>query len=207
MTKVGVYLEQVAWDRVKYEGQSDKEHNHAFVHTPICKRYSTVELDRGDKYPTITSGLKDLRVLKTTQSSFVNFIDNDYTSLVDAEDRIFSTIVDCSWEYNNNNTQVDYCRVWKAIKLSILKNFAGDLDVGVPSPSVQYTIYLTEKDVLSKIKEVKSIKMTLPNKHYVKFDFSRFKKLVRDDEETVFVPMDKPSGCIYAKLDRQMNKL
>jgi urate oxidase len=72
---------------------------------------------------------------------------------------------------------------------------------------VQYTIYLTEKDVLEKIKEIKSINMTLPNKHYVGFNFSKFKKLIKNDEENVFVPLEKPSGCIYAKLDRKMNKL
>jgi urate oxidase len=29
-------------------------------------------------FPTIESGLKDLRVLKTTQSAFVNFVNDDY---------------------------------------------------------------------------------------------------------------------------------
>lgn len=207
VTKVGIYLEEVAWERIKYDESDGKAHNHAFLHTPICKRYSSVALERDEKYPSITSGLKDLRILKSTQSSFVNFVDDEYRSLGDFQDRIFSTVVDCSWEYNSNNPHIDFCRIWKAIQLSIFKNFAGDLDVGVPSPSVQYTIYVTEKDVLKCIKEVKSISMTLPNKHYVGFDFSKFEKIVRNDEETVFVPLDKPSGCIYAKLDRRMNKL
>lgn len=44
--------------------------------------------------------------------------------------------------------------------------------------------------------------MTLPNKHYVSVDFSKFKQIVRDNEQTVYLPLDKPSGVIYAKLDR-----
>lgn len=81
------------------------------------------------------------------------------------------------------------------------------MDHGVPSPSVQNTLYLAEKDALEQIEEINSIEMTLPNKHYVNIDFSKFKDLVRNDEETVFLPLDKPSGVIYLKLKRKMNKL
>lgn len=72
-----------------------------------------------------------------------------------------STIVDCSWEYILN-PQIDFCNTWNTVEQSILRNFAGDLDEGIPSPSVQNTIYITEKDVLEKVKDIKSIKMTLP---------------------------------------------
>jgi urate oxidase len=82
------------------------------------------------------------------------------------------------------------------------------LDHGVPSPSVQHTLYLAEKEALEKIGDINSIEMTLPNVHYVNIDFSRFKDLVRSDgEETVFLPLDKPSGVIYLKLNRKMSKL
>jgi len=121
---------------------------------------------------------------------------------------ILSTIVDCSWNYCAN-PQVDYDKVWELNKYCILKNFAGDLDQGIPSPSVQNTLYITEKDILEKIQEINSIQMTLPNKHYISVDFSKFKSLVQDDEQTVYLPLDKPSGVIYAKLDRKnmINKL
>lgn len=88
-----------------------------------------------------------------------------------------------------------------------MQNFAGDLDQGVPSPSVQNTLYVTEKDILGRILEINSIEMTLPNKHYVNVDFSNFKKLVKDDEQNVYLPLDKPSGTIYAKLERKNHKL
>lgn len=119
----------------------------------------------------------------------------------------YSTIVDCSWAYKKNPS-VDYDKSWEHVKYCILHNFAGDLDYGVDSPSVQNTLYLAEKQVLEEIADVNSIEMTLPNKHYVNIDFSKFKKLVNtDQEETVFLPLDKPSGVIYLKLGRKMNKL
>lgn len=36
----------------------------------------------------------------------------------------------------------------------ILQNFAGDPVDGVPSPSVQNTIYLAQKDIMAAIKQV-----------------------------------------------------
>lgn len=39
--------------------------------------------------PTVISGLRELRVLKTTRSSFVDFVDDEYRSLPDMEDRLF----------------------------------------------------------------------------------------------------------------------
>lgn len=37
----------------------------------------------------VKSGLKGLRVLKTTQSAFVDFVQDEYTTLADAPERIF----------------------------------------------------------------------------------------------------------------------
>lgn len=81
------------------------------------------------------------------------------------------------------------------------------MDRGVSSPSVQHTLYLAEKEALEQIPAIDSIEMTLPNKHYVNIDFSKFKQLVESKEETVFLPLDKPSGVIYLKMNRRSSKL
>jgi urate oxidase len=50
--------------------------------------------------------------------------------------------------------------------------------------------------------------MTMPNKHYINFDFSKLKGMEGSNEdETVFLPLDKPSGVIYGKLDRKQSSL
>ncbi len=54
----------------------------------------------------MTSGLRNLRILKTTQSSFTNFVNDSYRSLPDADDRIFSTIIRSQWEYG---THTGFC--------------------------------------------------------------------------------------------------
>lgn len=214
------------WNRVSYGEPIPQLHNHAFVHTPICTRSTTVTWMRngnffagyfGEKlksllliteyYPTVSSGIKKLQVLKTTQSSFVNFVDDEYRTLPDQKDRVFSTSVDCSWEYRKI-PDIDYDKSWEMVKLCILRNFAGDLDCGTPSPSVQNTLYMSEKDALEKVPAINSIEMTMPNKHYIDFDFSKLQGLEGGNEDTrVFLPLEKPSGVIYGKLERKPNKL
>lgn len=99
------------------------------------------------------ASLTNLRVLKTTQSAFVKFFRDDYTTLPEAEDRVFSTIVEANWDYSTP-FGVDFDKCWNVVKDSILDKFAGPPETGLPSPSVQNTLYLAEKMVLEKIKQV-----------------------------------------------------
>ena len=89
--KVKISIEQMQWERISYGENADvkRQHNHAFIHTPIATRVCTVTWTRDEQYPVITSGIKDLRVIKTTNSSFVNFIDDEFRTLKDMPDRIF----------------------------------------------------------------------------------------------------------------------
>ena len=151
---------------------------------------------------TVISGLKGLRVLKTTQSSFVNFVNDEYRSLADQHDRIFSTVVDCSWEYSHIDNLM-FCQAWNKVKNIIIKNFAGDVQQGVASPSVQNTLFLTEKEVLETIPHVAAISITMPNKHYFNFDTKAFPGVVSGENNEVFMPVDKPHGTIYAQLARK----
>lgn len=65
----------------------------------------------------------------------------------------YSTSVGCAWEYITIEN-IDFDKTWNVVKEIILQNFAGDPIEGVPSPSVQNTIYLSQKDILAAIKEV-----------------------------------------------------
>jgi urate oxidase len=123
--KARVYIEQYPWQRMTVDG---KPHNHAFVFSPVATRFCTVHLGRNGKFrniyfkdravipflfpgvPKIEAGIKDLRVLKTTQSAFVNFVSDEYRSLPDAPDRVMSTVVTSRWEYSSKD--VDFCATW-----------------------------------------------------------------------------------------------
>jgi hypothetical protein len=47
----------------------------------------------------VTSGLRDLLVLKSTGSAFENFVRDEYTTLAEVDDRIFSTAIDLSYTF------------------------------------------------------------------------------------------------------------
>jgi urate oxidase len=64
--------------------------------------------------PDITSGIKGLRVIKTTQSGFEHFIHDEFATLPDLTDRIFSTIVYAKWHYASTNG-VDFDKAWYKI--------------------------------------------------------------------------------------------
>ncbi|XP_064553039.1 uricase [Drosophila montana] len=182
-----------------------QQHNHAFIFTPTAQHYCDVILTRQDPKETVISGIKGLRVLKTTQSSFVNFVDDEFRTLADQYDRIFSTVVECSWEYSDTES-VNFLQAWETVKDIVLRNFAGDPSVGIPSPSVQHTLYLSEKQVLDVLPQVSVVSMTMPNKHYFNFDTKPFQQLVPGENNEVFIPTDKPHGTIYAQLTRKSLK-
>lgn len=103
--------------------------------------------------PKVTSGLNNLRVLKTTKSSFVNFVNDEYRTLPDQTDRFFSTIVRCYWSFNVVEG-INYDKVFNVVKQIILTLFAGEPINGIESPSVQNTLYLANKEVLDTFPQV-----------------------------------------------------
>lgn len=110
--------------------------------------------------PLISGGLKDLRVLKTTQSAFTDFIQDGYRTLPDVNDRIFSTVVSAEWQFSTANG-VDFDSAWDSVKDCVLDKFAGPSDTGIFSPSVQNTLYLAEKMILDKVKQVCNINLEI----------------------------------------------
>ena len=76
-----------------------REHNHAFVSVPEMIRTAEVIRERGSM-PEVRAGLRDLRVLKTTQSSFKDFVDDEFRTLPFNDDRLLSTVVTADWSYN-----------------------------------------------------------------------------------------------------------
>jgi len=202
VNQVKVTVEQFPWKRIK---KGEVKHIHAFLALPDATRFCTVRQERSG-IPRIESGLKDMRVLKTTQSSFVNFINDEFRSLPDMSERVFSTVVFAKWEYFTSKN-LDFDVAWEIVRDAILGNFAGPPETGVYSPSVQNTLFITQKEVLEKIPQVSFIEMEMPNKHYYTVDFSKFFPTVskaEDDLKEVFIPTEKPSGIIRCVLGRNL---
>jgi len=171
-------------------------------------RTAEVIRERGAK-PEVSAGIRDLRVLKTTQSSFVDFVDDEYRALPFMEDRLLSTVVTADWSYSGPlGGQQQYDDAFNKVRDTILEVFAGPADTGIFSASVQNSQHLTQTKILETIPTIKSVTLAYPNVHYFGFDFSRFSEipgLIGEGSGSgeVFNPVDKPSGLIKSTLSRQ----
>lgn len=65
-------------------------------HLLRCRGFYFFSLEK----PVIYTGIKDMKVLKTTQSGFEGFLRDRFTTLQEAKDRVFCTSVYARWRYN-----------------------------------------------------------------------------------------------------------
>lgn len=80
--KANIDIVQLKWSRIPVAGSP---HKHSFVRDGEDKRFTTVVVDASegkDKVSAkVSSGIRDLLVLKTTESSFEDFVRDQYTTL------------------------------------------------------------------------------------------------------------------------------
>ncbi|XP_061636795.1 uricase isoform X1 [Phyllopteryx taeniolatus] len=153
--------------------------------------------------PVVHGGLKDMKVLKTTQSGFWGFLRDRFTTLQEAMDRCFCTTVYARWRYNKVQ-DVNFDAAWKSVKDTITEKFAGPFDHGEFSPSVQKTLYDAQVLVLSRAPEVDEIEIIMPNNHYFTIDMT---KMGIENKGEVLLPLDNPSGIITGTVRRKQARL
>lgn len=165
-----------------------KGHKHAFLRDGNEKQVVSVQVDDGTNQtgagegsgPTavLKSGLKDLLVLKSTGSSFTNFDRDEYTTLPEVDDRIFSTSVTLEYEVSlpssslGNKLTIDSLpAINKAIDFVAIQTMAREITLTTfaedESASVQATMYNTAQNLLRAAPEVKKISYSYPNVHYM----------------------------------------
>ncbi|KAK7814376.1 hypothetical protein U0070_027034 [Myodes glareolus] len=149
--------------------------------------------------PVIHSGIKDLKVLKTTQSGFEGFIKDQFTTLPEVKDRCFATQVYCKWRYQRRD--VDFEATWSTVRDIVLQKFAGPYDKGEYSPSVQKTLYDIQVLSLTQVPEIEEMEISLPNIHYFNIDMSKMGLI---NKEEVLLPLDNPYGKITGTVKRKL---
>ena len=215
---VSVTVDQAPWERAKIGG--GVEHNHGFVFTSGVRNcLVNVTRERLDS-PTVTSGVRDYRVLKTTQSGYEGYHIDKFTKLPETRERILATAIDCVWSYdtndngrgdtskrkgwfgsnNNNANTIDYDVVYQRVLENIKDQFFGDAQRGVYSPSVQATLYDMGNAIVNNIREVKDVKFTLPNIHFIPISPNGADHKFDDD---VYVATSEPHGTIVATVSKR----
>jgi urate oxidase len=143
--------------------------------------------------PSVRAGLENLVILKTANSEFVGFIKDSLTTLPESTDRLLGTSVRARWNYLSPT--VPFVALRSKIRDILLDVFSFH-----SSKSVQHTLYAMGEAALASVPEIDSIELTMPNKHYLLADLSRFGQ---DNPNEIFVPIDEPHGTIEARLHRQ----
>jgi urate oxidase len=184
-----VTLSEKSWEHLPASG---KLHPTTFVQSSGERQTAEVRATRNGA-PSVRSGLENVVILKTAGSEFTGFLKDSLTTLPEATDRLFGTSVRARWKYSAPSLPFPVLRL--KIREILLNTFAEHA-----SKSVQHTLYAMGEAALANVPEVGDIELTMPNKHYLPADLSRF---AQDNPNEIFVPIDEPHGTIEARLRRQ----
>ncbi|HEV2633853.1 MAG TPA: urate oxidase [Actinocrinis sp.] len=182
-----VEIEEFAWERVLVDGA---EHDHTWVRRGQEVRTAAITVEGvGEEQQTwVVGGFKDLMILKSTGSEFHGFMQDPYTVLQPANDRIMATSLVAGWRFTD--TAVDWDAAYAGIRQILVETFAR-----VHSLALQQTLYEMGRAVLEAWPYVAEIRLSAPNKHHFLYDLSRF-GLANPNE--VFHADDRPYGLIQA---------
>jgi urate oxidase len=179
-----VRLSERVWDRLAGSP-------HSFVATQRMTTTATVRAARDGK-PSVTSGLANLLIAKTTESGFENFHQSEFRTLPDTHDRILATEMTADWRYSS--IEVDFAEARRRVIDALLTRFTDHY-----SRSVQETLYFMCQAALAAEPSVSEITLTLPNKHHLLANLAPFG---RENQNEVFVVTDEPFGFITATVVR-----
>jgi urate oxidase len=139
-----------------------------------------------------SGGVENLLVLRTSGSAFSGFERDRFTTLPETDDRILATAVAARWDYAAGTGDLE--AAWTRVRDRLLEAFADH-----HSPSVQFTLRRMGEAVLEAHAEIERIHLTLPNRHHLPFDVSRFGI---EDRGEVFHATSEPYGLIEATVER-----
>jgi len=177
-----VGLEMYPWTRL--------DNPHAFVRDGRYVRTATVTYDGTTTW--VVSGLKDLIILKSTDSEFWGYYQDKYTTLQPTNDRIMATSLTAQWRHDD--TDVDWGKSYDAVVEAMLNSFAGH-----HSLALQHTLYDMGTAVINAQPGIAEIRFSAPNKHHFIYDLDRFD--IENNNE-VFHADDRPYGLIEATVCR-----
>ena len=187
-----VRVEETVWDRMRIDG---REHEHGFVSAEGGTPFACATVTRSSR--EVEAGFRDFAIMKTTESGFVDYVRDEYTTLPPTTDRILATRMAAAWQFEGGalDDRGDYDAVAGAIREALLRVFATTY-----SHSVQDSLYRMGEAALAAAPDVSEITLRMPNVHYLPIDLSPFE---RDARGKVFLPTDEPSGQIEATLRRE----
>ena len=176
-----IQIEAYPWDRLTHQGNP---HPHAFARRGAYVRTATVTATADTTW--IVSGVRELVVLKTTDSEFHTFYTDRYTTLVPTNDRIMASSVTAQWLHTEQDT--DWGTSYDAVLAAMTDTFAGHYSL-----ALQQTLYAMGEAVIDAQPEIAEVRFSMPNKHHFLVDLSPYGV---ENKNEVFHADDRPYGYI-----------
>jgi len=189
VSRVRIQLEAYPWDRLN--DSSGSPNPHAFSRRGSYVRTATVTYDGSNLW--VVSGVRDLIVLKTTDSEFHDFYEERYTTLQPTDDRIMATSVTAQWLHTDTN--VDWGSSYERVLKVMSETFAGHY-----SYALQQTLYAMGENIVGDQPEIGQVRFSLPNKHHFIVDLSPYGV---ENKNEVFHADDRPYGYIEGTVLRE----
>lgn len=195
ISAANIVVERKAWSNIITS--NNIRHPTSFIQSSNEIQIAKVKRTRHGAF-SIVSGLKDLTVMKTAHSNFVQFYRDSLTTLPDATDRLFGTAIQAFWTYTDTSSIIDFDKTRQQIRGIMLDVFAEH-----HSESVQHTLHAMGTHVLNQVQSINKIHLTLPNIHCLPVDLTRFGE---QNKNEIFMPIDDPHGFIQCALTRSTVK-
>ncbi len=179
---------ETKWTRATLGGA---EHPHTF--TLDANGTPTVALTAGrDGRVEVVSGIAGYTFMKSTESGWVGYVMDEYTTLPETRDRIAATAMDAAWTWRP--PPADYPAANARILSTMLEVFGTTYSHGV-----QDSLHRMGEAALAAVPELATVSMACPNKHYIPFNLDRFGL---SGDNMVFVATDEPYGQIECTVGR-----
>jgi urate oxidase len=182
-----VKLEMFPWIRLASGGSP---HPHAFRRDGGYVRTAVVTAEAGRDW--VVSGVRDLVVLKTTDSEFHGFYQDRSTTLAPTTDRVLATSVTAQWWHAA--APAGWGTSFEVVLAALTSAFAAH-----HSLSLQQTLFDMGAHMIAAEPGLGEVRMSLPNRHHFVIDLSPF-GLANPNE--VFHADDRPYGLIEGTVHR-----
>ena len=149
----------------------------------------TAEADRAH----VVSGLRDLVVLKTTDSEFAGFYEDRYTTLQPTADRVMATSVTAQWWHADDAP--DWEHAFARARAALCEAFAASYSL-----ALQQTLFEMGGALLDAVPSAAEVRLSLPNRHHFAVDLSPFGL---ENPNEVFFAADRPYGLIEGTVRRE----
>jgi urate oxidase len=213
VTEARVAVSETAWERIDIVGEG---HDHSFVRAGQGARTASAVVggaDGGETNTTVTAGVKDLAILKSTGSGYRGYLKDPYTTLAETSDRVLATSLTATWRYGaggpagagadragtpageaHAEAHPDWDGYYRRARDTLLAQFAA-----VESKALQHSLWNMGRSVLAGEPQIEAIHLSAPNLHHFLVDLEPFGL---DNPGEVFRIADRPYGLIEATVVR-----